>query len=316
MGHKKLGKCLICGKEFEYYPSEQDGKYCSQECYKKTRGAVVQLVCRHCGKIFERPRSKIKSDISFCSTECRLAHRRNQVEIVCEVCGKVFFWRASRLKYYKTRFCSKKCAGVARRNRVFKICKNCGKEFSIKKSATERSYPRGAYCSFNCYHEFSKGKNSHMYDHGQTFYPYCELFNNSLRERVRYFFGNKCVISGVTKEGNGGKRLEVHHVFIEKLACCETKIEDMDLVRKRLPKTVAKFGLSEFTEEEIMYIRMMVPLSLKEHSRVHKLESSDMPYEETKYRKFFTELILKKYNGKCCFTEEEFKKVKADLKSA
>jgi hypothetical protein len=149
-----------------------------------------------------------------------------------------------------------------------------------------------------------------MYDHGQTFYPYCERFNNSFRERVRYFFGNKCVISGKTKEENQNKRLDVHHVFIEKLSCCETKIEDMDIVRRRLPLGVAKFGDMEFSPEELVYIRMMVPLTLTEHSRVHKSESNDTPYEQTKYRKFFAELILNGHAGKCYFSEEEFKELK------
>ena len=75
------------------------------------------------------------------------------------------------------------------------------------------------------------------------------------------------------------------------------------------------WGKPTFTEEELVYLRMMVPLLLKEHSRVHKLEPSDMPYEETTYRKFFTELILNQYNGKCYFTEEEFKKIKTGLEN-
>ena len=312
MSQKLKSKCLMCGKEFEYYPSEKDGKYCSQECYKRARTSRRELVCENCGKVFYRKNGLIKAHV-FCSNKCRAEKYSNQIEIACKVCGTYFFRRESITKNYKTECCSKKCSGVARRNRVKRICKYCGKEFDIKSYSANRRQPRGSYCSFDCYHKFARGKNSHMYDHGQTFYPYCERFNNSLRERVRYFFGNKCVLTGKTKEDNGGKRLDVHHVFIEKLACCETKIEDMDFVRKRLPKGVAKFGFPVFTEEELVYLRMMIPLVLKEHSRVHKLEPSDMPFDETTYRKFFVELILNENKGKCYFTEDEFKRVKRGL---
>jgi hypothetical protein len=187
-----------------------------------------------------------------------------------------------------------------------RTCKNCGKEFEIKESSTVRANPRGSYCSFECYHTFSKGKNSHLYDHGQSFYPYCERFSELLKERVRKFFGDKCVICGRTKNENLNKRLDVHHVFVEKLACCESKIEDMDLVRNRLPKEIAMFGKPEFSEIELQCIRMMVPMCIADHSRVHKLEHGDMKYEDTTFRKMFTEMIFSEYGGKSYFTEEEF----------
>jgi len=304
---------LTCGREFQYYPSEKSGKYCSPECYNKARSNLVSLVCDQCGVSFKRSACDIKSDLVFCSPECRLEHKRNLVEFTCKVCGKKFKWRASRAKYYATECCSKKCAGKARRRRVKRICKGCGVEFEIKESQLKRKSPRGEYCTKECYTEHACGKNSHMYDHGQSFYPYCEKFDDRLKERVRYFFGNKCVLSGLTKADNHNKRLDVHHVFIEKLACCETKIEEKDLVRKRLPAGVARIGEPEFSEEELIYIRMMVPMTIAEHSRVHMSESNDLPYEETKYRKFFAELILNKYGGKCYFTKEEFKEKKRAL---
>jgi hypothetical protein len=105
--------------------------------------------------------------------------------------------------------------------------------------------------------------------------------------------------------GTGKKKHHVHHVFVEKMTCCEHNIKDMDIVRKRLPKTVAKFGELDFTEEEIMYIRMMVPLCAKHHAKVGK-EKTDMPYEDTIYRKFFAELIINEYDGKC-FTNGDVK---------
>ena len=300
--------CLVCKKEFEYQPSQQNGKYCSQECYKRSRGNKVKLVCGYCGKNFEREASRIKSTPSFCSTECRLAHKRNQIEIICKVCGKHFFKRESITKNYATKCCSKKCSGIARRNRVTRICIGCGKKFEIKKSSTKRLLERGKYCSKECYTEFARGKNSHMYDHGQTFFPYCEKFDDRLKERVRILHGNQCCVCGATKEQNHNKRMDVHHVFIEKEACCEKRIEDKEWVRQRLPKDIARFGEPEFSKEEIMYIRMMVPMCIACHSRVHKEESNDTPYEEIPWRKWFAKMIINNFDGISYLSKEEYTK--------
>jgi hypothetical protein len=296
---KQKTNCLICGEEFEYYPSEKDGKYCSRDCYKKSRGILLSVKCEYCGKVFERKASAMKDHV-FCSNECRAMKWNNKIKITCKVCGKEFYWRASRLKYYRTECCSLECRGVAKRDRVIRICKGCGKEFEIRKSHIVHSdgKQRSLYCSKECYTEFARGKNSHMYDQGQTFYPYCEKFDERLKERVRHFFGDVCLLCGATKEQNHNKRMDVHHVFIEKLACCESKIEEKDLVRSRLPKDISCFGQSEFSEGEILYIRMMVPLCQSCHVKVHH-ESNDMSFEQTNYRKKFSELIINNYNGKC-----------------
>ena len=301
--------CLTCKKEFKYQPSQQDGKYCSQKCYAAARTPRKLLVCENCGKEFYRKNGLIKAHV-FCSNSCRAKKYSNQVKIVCKVCGKVFYRRESIAKNYNIKCCSKICQGIAKRNRVKRICKGCGKEFEIKVSAANRSVERGKYCSKECYTEFSRGKNSHMYDHGQTFFPYCEKFDDRLKERVRYLHDNKCCICGSSKEQNHNKRMDVHHVFIEKEACCETRIQDKDWVRHRLPKHIARFGNPEFSEDEIIYIRMMVPLCMSCHSKVHGEESNDMPYEKTKWRKQFAELILNRFNGVSYLSKEEYEKIK------
>jgi hypothetical protein len=146
------------------------------------------------------------------------------------------------------------------------------------------------------------GAKNYNWKGGTTFLPYCPKFNKRLKQNVRNFFGNKCVLCERTKEENRGRNLSVHHVFTEKMACCENRIEEMESIRERLPIGIAQFGNDEFTEKEIMYIRMMVPLCEKCHGKQSKGE--DLPYEQTVYRKFFTELILNEYGGKC-YTEEK-----------
>jgi hypothetical protein len=145
-----------------------------------------------------------------------------------------------------------------------------------------------------------KGDKHHNWQGGISFFPYCPKFNDTLRENVRSRFHGKCVFPGCgkTKEENKGRKLHVHHVFVEKMTCCEHNIEDMDAVRKRLPKNVARFGEQDFTELEITYIRMMVPLCSSHHAKVGR-EPLDLPYEDTVYRKYFAELIMNEYGGKC-----------------
>jgi len=136
-----------------------------------------------------------------------------------------------------------------------------------------------------------------------SFEPYCPKFTEELRIKVRNRFGNICVLckkpsrQNLTRTGKH-RALSVHHVYIEKLPCCETKIEEMDNIRKRLPENIAKFGEPNFSKEEIMYIRMMVPLCLHCHGTMNS-EPDNISYEKSKYRKFFTDLILTKYEGKC-----------------
>ena len=67
------------------------------------------------------------------------------------------------------------------------------------------------------------------------------------------------------------------------------------------------FGEPEFSELEIAYIRMMVPMCISCHSRVHKEELNETHYQETKWRKYFVEMINSTYGGKCCFTKEEMR---------
>jgi len=133
---------------------------------------------------------------------------------------------------------------------------------------------------------------------GISFGKYCPKFNFKLKENVRHFCGGKCVVCDKTREQNNNERLSVHHVFTEKMTCCETKIEDMEAVRKRLPKEIARFGEPTFSKLEILYIRMMVPLCRSHHSYAEG-ECIDLPFEETVYRKHFVNFLMKRFNGRC-----------------
>lgn len=77
---KRKTKCMLCGKEFEYYPSNKEGVYCTS-CVseadgilpqKKSTSAKLKVECRNCGSKIERYPYEV-DDVSygsFCDLEC------------------------------------------------------------------------------------------------------------------------------------------------------------------------------------------------------------------------------------------------------
>ena len=68
-----------------------------------------------------------------------------------------------------------------------------------------------------------KGENHPNWKGGISFEPYCELFNEEFKERVREFWGRKCGITNISEEENGC-RLSVHHINYDKQTCCTKDI--------------------------------------------------------------------------------------------
>jgi hypothetical protein len=66
-----------------------------------------------------------------------------------------------------------------------------------------------------------KGPKAANWKGGISFEPYCIKFNNEFKERVRAFFGYKCVECGVSQTD---KCLAIHHVNFNKKACCDDTI--------------------------------------------------------------------------------------------
>lgn len=64
-----------------------------------------------------------------------------------------------------------------------------------------------------------KGEKHPNWKGGISYEPYCVLFNNEFKKRVRDFWNNTCVECGKTKEEEGAN-LCVHHVNFDKESCC------------------------------------------------------------------------------------------------
>lgn len=124
---------------------------------------------------------------------------------------------------------------------------------------------------------------------------YCELWDENLRMRIREYWGNKSVISKVTKEENGKRKqqLTCHHVYYQEKACC---VWDEDVE-----------GYYAMIDGEKHYIdgdpNKFVTLTASENGKVNtnKLE----------WIKYFEDLI-KKQGEKCYYTKEEWIIIKKD----
>lgn len=84
---KESTECVLCGAQFEYYPSDKRGLYCA-DCVRNEawrtvpepptgpdnplwNGGRVELVCPICGSEFERFPSAVNDGANLCSDECR-----------------------------------------------------------------------------------------------------------------------------------------------------------------------------------------------------------------------------------------------------
>lgn len=114
------------------------------------------------------------------------------------------------------------------------------------------------------------GENAPSWKGGVSFEPYCEKFNDGFKERVRAFFDYQCQFPGCGHIWQPGeRRLAVHHANFRKDACCA---EDV--------------------------IPLFVSLC---HGKCHSRTNKDREYWE----KYFTELIMTKYNGRCYLPKNE-----------
>ena len=64
----------------------------------------------------------------------------------------------------------------------------------------------------------SSGENNGNWKGGISSLPYCEKFDEDLKERVREYFGRECVLCGIPENG---RKLCVHHVNYNKDTCCD-----------------------------------------------------------------------------------------------
>lgn len=115
-----------------------------------------------------------------------------------------------------------------------------------------------------------RGENHPSWRGGLSFQPYCEKFDNGLKERVREFFNRKCYLCDKTETENGEK-LCVHHVNYDKMVCC-----------------------NDITP-------LFVPLCRSCHSKTN--------LERAEWQEFFEISLDYLTDNKCFYSKEEMKKL-------
>lgn len=292
-GGKIKKNCVICNKPFLIIPSEKN--------LRKTCGD------KNC----------INKNLSRQRIGNKNANYKPKIKKMCPICGKTF--DVAPYRKDTAVYCSKDCKDKSvsirfenptERNKASEQAKIRWQdpEYWLNQSEQRKGISLGKEICEKI-GDAHRGDKSHFWKGGISFEPYCQKFNKPLKRSNRERFHHKCQFPGCgkMKEENKNRDLCVHHVFTEKMACCETKIDEMEQLRNRLPLGVAKFGEPEFSEEEITHIRMMVPLCMSHHQKVKGEEMKNLPFEETIYRKHFVELIMNEYGGRCYETQNDEK---------
>lgn len=128
--------------------------------------------------------------------------------------------------------------------------------------------------------------------YGNIRYPerkyYCELWTPDLCDRIRSAWDHKSAISGKTSVDNRGKKLDCHHVYFQKKACCEW---DSDLRGYYVMLNIGTNRKPEIVRHDIKGDpNKFVPLTHSEHSVVR--------FNKLKWVKYFEDLIESR-NGFC-----------------
>lgn len=160
-----------------------------------------------------------------------------------------------------------------RGGKVKTTCLCCGKEFEVFPCRIKSARK---YCSIKCRSEHFRtrlqGKENPNWHNGASFEPYCEKFNKEFKNRVRAFFNFTCVVCGRKQEEDvKGQSLHVHHINYRKDACCNSDA-----------------------------VPLFITLCSHCHGKVH--------YKREYWNAHFQSIIEQKYNGKCYFTKEEFRR--------
>ena len=136
------------------------------------------------------------------------------IEVICQTCRTKFEAYPSDLRKY----CSRECYELRQKKRIKKTCEVCGKEFETRFCDIKKGW--GRFCSLSC---ANSKENNPAWKGGKSFEPYCILFNEEFKERVREFWDRECGICKISEQENGEK-LSVHHITYDKETCCNTTI--------------------------------------------------------------------------------------------
>jgi hypothetical protein len=224
--------CPTCKNVFEVRPSDaKKRKYCSLQCY---RSIINGENNPHYGK---RHTPEAKQIIS----------------------------NAAKARLYKPE------VHPNYKPKVKKICPVCGNEFVDSPAHAESRL----CCSKKCKGKWQSiaqiGENNPCWRGGHSAEPYCILFNDEFKERVRCYYGYICVECGAIQ--NGRKHC-VHHVNYDKETCCNDGVP--------------------------LFVCLCNECNLRANG-------SKKGYSREWWQEHFTNWIYNYYGGKCYLSKEEMK---------
>jgi hypothetical protein len=271
--------CKNCGNKIESALTDLEkghGIFCCKRCWydwssKNRKGSIhphfkqVSKKCSYCEKEFFVSRKF--DERQFCSRICKNLFNKSKKKRICVTCGKEFI---QTMHEGVQKNCSRECQRISFTKQIQRTCQFCGEKFTVNPYQVKQDW--GQFCSRSCHGKWKSenivGERSPSWRGGLSFEPYCPKFNKDFKERVRVFFGRKCVECGTTEEENG-RKLDVHHVNYDKKTCCNDKP----------PLFVAT-------------------------CRHHNIKAN---HDREYWEKHYTEIIMTKYHGKCYFTKTEMK---------
>lgn len=121
---KEAAECKRCGVEFEYYPSNKEGVYCS--------------TC-------------VEESDEFLGVPYYEVHDIERTKKVCEFCGRIIDVLQSRADRYPVRFCSLNCHALSL-SEPETVAENVyrGKWYKIRQQVLERDEYRCQNCGISC----------------------------------------------------------------------------------------------------------------------------------------------------------------------
>jgi len=260
-------------------------KYMCKDCnYQftpiKVKGKRKPRYCEQCGKEFTY-NQLVSNNKKYCSRDCYASSvLKGKPEIpehkTCINCGKEIFVSKRRKHQLRTQqFCSLNCfhiyhSGKNHHNYVEYVklkCNICGKEFEVIPSLKDKIKTCRDPTCYKAWMTLQLSGEKHpLWQGGISFEPYCPKFNKTFKERVRAFFGYRCVECG---ESENGQKLSVHHVHYAKDSCCNTEVP-----------------------------RMFVPLCRSCHTKTN--------HNRKEWQSHFEQLLVSQYGGRSYFTTEEY----------
>jgi hypothetical protein len=131
---------------------------------------------------------------------------------------------------------------------------------------------------------------------------YCEVWGKPLFRRIDAYQDNRSIISGKTKEENGGRALSRHHLYWQKKACCGY---DEDTKGYYAMINLGTRGKPEIHKHYINGSpNKFVLLTSDEHCMV--TGNKKLGTTKLTWIKILEDLVETKLNGKTFYTESEY----------